>query len=396
MSRGRQRAKSLQWESDLGLISRSETASKYLLSENRWREVKTSTFSENGIGDPCALNPKANEPRPPPERWWMSSSLDSRIVFCVDDVQAQHTQSPEAPSSEPATGRKGDRKSRKCREPTKSVCARCRGINIDNVCSEQGYRHSSMEDISISAQSCHFRMMLYTADHTFENKWTTACPGRYQLCISFESVERCFDSHGMEAEETFLRLEAVYVEDIDQERRSRIPIGRLACFTLKHDPAADAGIYWTRKLGSNTASEISFEVAREWLQSCIASDISTEPHVMPKEFSERAPEVHEDHAWSETDIHLNTKVERLPVELPKRLVDLAPSRLGPHTIHVIETRGLTFEYVTLSYCWGFPHGGGWLTTKLNVTERADTLATVSMPKTIRYKAQRCWRCGIAV
>jgi hypothetical protein len=256
-----------------------------------------------------------------------SKSSDGRNL---DDLQApKHTESPPRPNTEPATGSKGAHKSR--RESTvQQVRIRYRGINIDIIYSKESYHHSSMEDLRISARSCPLCNMLNTTPR--KDKWTTRHPERYQLCVSFEAIELRPDSHVREAERTCLRLDVVYCKDgesFDRDNHSRTFIANLVCFTMEHDP-----------------------------------------------------EVHEDYAWSETDIRLKTTVERLPTETPKRLIDLALYQLEAHKVQLTETCGLAFEHATLSYCWGFPHGGDWLTTRSNVGERVVALETDGMPKTI--------------
>jgi hypothetical protein len=380
MSPSRQRAKSLQWESDLGL---QYDGRPIFPPANRRLRAKTRAM-RFGVGDPYErLQTRYMDEAYEPCARIRSKSSDGRIL---DDLQApKHMESPLRPNTEPATGRKGARKSR--RESTEQqVCIRCRGINIDIICSKEGYLHSSMEDLRISARSCPLCNMLNTTPRRY--KWTTRHPERYQLCVSFMSIELCPDSHVREAERTCLRLDVVYCKDggyFDRDIHSRTFIAELVCFTMEHDPAVDAGIFWVRKLGANTASESSFRIAQEWLEQCIASDPKTyESYVWPPADlpGNTDPEVHEDHAWSETDIRLKTTIERLPPETPKRLIDLALYQLEAHKVQLTETCGLAFEYATLSYCWGFPHGGDWLTTRSNVGERAVALETDGMPKTI--------------
>jgi hypothetical protein len=147
MSPGRERAKSLQWESDLRLQYRSRSERMSLLPKDPRREARISTMPEIGIGDPYErwesrhldFEADLHEPPSPSERC-RSYSADGRIVSYDGKVQTQRrTQSPPAQCTEPATGRKGDRKSKSPRKSTKSVCTRCQGINIDAVCSKQGY-----------------------------------------------------------------------------------------------------------------------------------------------------------------------------------------------------------------------------------------------------------------
>jgi hypothetical protein len=174
MTPGRQRAKSLQWESDLGLQHRSRPERMSLLPKNPRRRARIFTMPEIGIGYPyerweshhLGFKADLHESPSPPERC-RSYSADGRIELYDDDVQTQgRIKAPLVQSKEPATGRKGDHKGKSRRKPTKSACTRCQGINIDTICSKQGYRHSSMEDMSISAQSCHLCMMLHTTPRT--------------------------------------------------------------------------------------------------------------------------------------------------------------------------------------------------------------------------------------
>jgi hypothetical protein len=358
---GRQRAKSLQWESDLGL----QYDGRPVFPPGRKRF----------LGEPCA--PRSGNGNPY-ERWQTrymdegyeslakvrSKSSDGRIL---DYLQGQkRTKLPLRPNTKTATGRKGARKSR--REATVQVCICCQGINIDIICSKQRYRHSSMKDLRISAKSCPFCKMLNTTPR--KDRWTTIHPERYQLYVSFEAIELRPDSHVRQAEKMCLRLDVVHCKDDDSfehDDSSFIFIANLVCFTMKHDPAANAGIFWVRRLGANTASESSFSIAQEWLRQCIASEPNTyESYSIPPEDLPEGiptytdPAVHEDHAWSETDIHLKTSVERLQVETPTRLIDLVLYKLGANKVHLTETCGLAFEYASLSYCWtGRPQEITW-------------------------------------
>jgi hypothetical protein len=384
MSSVRQRAKSLQWESGLAIEYDGRPvfppANRRLRGKPRAMELDVVDQYERW------KIPYMDEAHEPLVRI-RSKSSHGRIL---DDLQApKHTESPSRPNTEPATGRKGAHKSR--RKPTAQVCIRCQGINIDIICSKNGYRHSSMEDLRISAKSCPLCNMLNTTRR--KDRWTTRHPERYQLYISFEGIELCPDSHARPAGiRTCLRLDVNCCkcdDSCDHDDSSFKFIADLLCFTMEHDPAANAGIFWVSKLGANTASESSFSITQQWLQQCIASEPKTYESysIFPENRPEGIPTythpaVHEDHAWSETDIHLKTSVERLPAETPKRLIDLALYRLGANKVHLTETCGLGFEYATPSYCWGTPHGGDWLTTRNNVAARADALETDGMPKTI--------------
>jgi hypothetical protein len=135
MTPGRQRAKSLQWESDLGLQHRSRPERMSLLPKNPRRRARIFTMPEIGIGYPyerwesrhLGFKADLHESPSPPERC-RSYSADGRIISYGGKVQTQRrTQPPPAQSTEPATGRKGDRKSKSPCKSTKSVCTRCQG-----------------------------------------------------------------------------------------------------------------------------------------------------------------------------------------------------------------------------------------------------------------------------
>jgi hypothetical protein len=174
MTPGRQRAKSLQWESDLGLQHRSRPERMSLLPKNPRRRARIFTMPEIGIGYPyerwesrhLGFKADLHETPSPPERC-RSYSAGGRIISYGGKVQTQRrTQSPPAQSIEPATGRKGDRKSKKSSQIHQISLHTLSGYNIDTVCSKQGYRHSSTEDVQISAQSCHLCTMLHTTPRT--------------------------------------------------------------------------------------------------------------------------------------------------------------------------------------------------------------------------------------
>lgn len=52
--------------------------------------------------------------------------------------------------------------------------------------------------------------------------------------------------------------------EADENGHATVRGRRLACFTKEHDPAAETGTHWVRSVGPNTASEGSFDVARDW------------------------------------------------------------------------------------------------------------------------------------
>ncbi|MCJ1280233.1 hypothetical protein MMC21_008060 [Puttea exsequens] len=101
----------------------------------------------------------------------------------------------------------------------------------------------------------------------------------------------------------------------------------LNCFTEQNDPATRLGVHWVRSLGTNTASEYSFEIARGWLKQRLSSD-TTAPkykHVLDSRTGFRQlPSVDIDHAWTVGQIDPSLAPGVLHASMPARLVNVLP------------------------------------------------------------------------
>jgi Heterokaryon incompatibility protein (HET) len=160
----------------------------------------------------------------------------------------------------------------------------------------------------------------------------------------------------------------------------------LECFTEQFDPATTLGVHWIRKLGANTASEFSFEVARSWLEQCISS----EPPPSKYEHSlnrgtgfGKLPPVEIDHAWTAEQIDPYLTPEALPIRTPARLIDVKPDNGEAGEVRLIETSSHSFQYATLSYCWGNSKGTTWVTTRDNLPKQLLGIKRDDLPATIR-------------
>lgn len=195
------------------------------------------------------------------------------------------------------------------------LCGICLGMSAENLAQPGGYKHSMLADIFKDAKSCKFCDII---DGLFLNfrLWTNYTPDRYQVVVFLgetgEDVEARPDStngrwpgspagHGQsrtQFKDGFSRLEVDIIDlrpwevpegTIDGEpdpvswgaRASLAPDGTklgkirdnsLICLTEEHDPATEFGVDYIRQIGSDTSSPRSFEIAAEWLASCISAE----------------------------------------------------------------------------------------------------------------------------
>lgn len=169
----------------------------------------------------------------------------------------------------------------------------------------------------------------------------------------------------------------------------------MPCFTTQCDPAAEAGMYWIRKIGLTTASVDSFAVAQEWLKQCLSHGSTTTwqfHHILKRGVN--VPPVYRDHAWTASDLQCDVPVERLSMEQPTRLVDLCPEAAAPGSVRLVELPQSPLEYATLSYCWGILKGRSWLTCRRDLQAQRESIVIDSLPLTVRNGFTIASRLGI--
>lgn len=287
--------------------------------------------------------------------------------------------------------------------PSTTVCARCKGINLDTFRDDRQYYHSLLGEIVLSARTCGLCDLIYkTCRHDYESTEDTL---RYRYYIDLSGRRdpwNVLEDHESCVIRTSLSIRVVdttpWLGDpryrgggkhgkiayhADKNGHATIRGRPLHCFTLDGDPAADFGIPPVRLLGSNTSSEESFKTAKKWLAQCLATETVGAVWSTSWESASSIPEVESDHTWSEADVEIDRSIESLVTKLPRRLIDLQPSNLDSGQIRIVETTNVMLSYATLSYCWGTIHNKTWLTEKGNLHKRTSAFNIESMPKTVR-------------
>jgi hypothetical protein len=281
----------------------------------------------------------------------------------------------------------------------RQLCSRCYGINIESLSSKGGYVHSTILNLSKSAQSCKLCDILLSSGFTKTSCWKS---DRYYAVLSLRPYSD--EATGLELHVPWNPEQAqFYIETVDvepwnepmddqyyngelaitplyrsRENATRLTLrGRaLVCFTCQFDPATEVGVYWMRKVGLNTASERSFDIARTWLKQCLASEDEFKPvcrSTPPSEIDNKR------------DHPLTILPEPYPMEVPARLIDTQPLFPSDGVIQLVETKQLErpYQYATLSYCWGDLTSSNWLTKISNLDQQFDMIQWNTLPATLR-------------
>ena len=296
---------------------------------------------------------------------------------------------------------------------------RCRGINIETLSADGGYRHSSLLAMSETEITCGLCQLIMSTHESKRLSWRL---DRFKVILRLDLVDPQyggrFKDHPDGSRHTGPGAR-IWVETLNtmphlgvpeysgggkfgKPRLTGAPVGTvrgrpLHCFTEQFDPATCLGVHWVRKVGPNTASESSFKVARSWLKQCLSSE-----HAAPKDRHVlggrngpgQLPSVGIDHAWTAEQVDPSLAPEALLPSLPARLIDVLPDKGRANKVRLIETASESFEYATLSYCWGKLSGTDWLTTKDNLSLQLQGIRRDALPATVRECLVIVERLGI--
>jgi len=70
--------------------------------------------------------------------------------------------------------------------PSTLVCTRCHGITIQSIMQEDGYHHSSLKNISLSASSCEMCRLIIDSQGEDARTWAKMAFDRYQVFITLQ------------------------------------------------------------------------------------------------------------------------------------------------------------------------------------------------------------------
>lgn len=230
------------------------------------------------------------------------------------------------------------------------LCERCCMINIEELSRIDSYAHSTLDVLKESARLCTLCRVFFR--WVEDEPWEWALD-RYKLRLSFgicKSTNRDFPAH---SRLQFRSGTCILVRVLLEMRPSPFPLSRagtetvecnmlesrMQCYTMEGDPATDTGIPRLRKNVGYTGSSSSLNVANERQKRCIAAELSFEGYSGPR---------HDDDC---EDVGSPTT---FPDDRPTRLLEILPpddpDNQLDYSVKLIETNGLEFRYVALSYC----------------------------------------------
>ncbi|KAK4974035.1 hypothetical protein LTR66_011120 [Elasticomyces elasticus] len=337
-----------------------------------------------------------------------------RLTRSFDDLKVldwQHGDQPPSYAASVATEIESVKDPLDVKLPDTDLCQRCAGITIESLRAENGYRHSSLLAMSESAGTCKLCQVVLDTHGLKKSSWKLDCfkvilhldpaspdyhgqhrdhydssdakpPSATRIWIETVNTEPHLGDPMYAGGSKLGRIDLSHCRQMEDGSLEHVVRGRpLECFTEESDPAIESGIHWIRRLGQNTSSEASFNVARGWLNQCISRErLPWEyKHVLSGRTEGSVPPVDVDHVWTADEAGTP---EELSADMPARLVDVMPDDTRPGKAHLMETNGRCLQYATLSYCWGPVKSASWLTTRdnfqaqLNGIERSDLPATL--------------------
>lgn len=287
-------------------------------------------------------------------------------------------------------------------KPNEDLCERCCMINVEGLCEERGYAHSTLDVLKKSARLCRLCHVFFD---WFEHKTLGWTLDRYKLRLlldlDYKGKEdppdhsqmkqgswKCIwvgvlDTRPWQSPEpgtgtgtaTGMECESVRPQE-EKQARGR----RMLCYTEEGDPAMDAGLPWLRKNVGYTDSSSSLNVANEWLKRCLAAEKSDTNTAHDIDSQDAKPSHGDDYE----DLGSPTT---FPADRPTRLLEILPSdnpdRQRDYSIKLIETNGLEYRYVALSYCWGKIADAKWLTKTNTIQQHLELVDLGTVPATIR-------------
>jgi hypothetical protein len=303
------------------------------------------------------------------------------------------------------------------------LCKTCRGINFENMASENGYDHLLLQDLIESKSSCRMCQFIY---HQIDSKMEDHTPNRYRIRLSLYKnsprTEGYRDDHYTTSDYMYdrefssCRVEAMDLRPWEPPENYKVrysyenspnpekylePRGSspksvrsktVHCFTEEHDPARQLDICWIRNIGTNTASASSFEIARAWLSKCLSSENPSSSYRLVPHDSIRVTTIREATETSSTSLPQTFEEER-----PARLLQITETHAGNLGSHVIDTKNDDYRYAALSYCWGpqkTEEGREWQLTRANEVPHHENINVDKLPRTVRDGISIAWQLGI--
>ena len=267
-----------------------------------------------------------------------------------------------------------------------TLCELCRNINIETLSLKGGYVHSTLDVLNESAASCE---LCNVFRKSFDRKMINWTLGRYKLKLSFSPPRD--QGHFSDHRELHFIPKHVSVEVVTKaqfrgkykELESDDPSGKersihgrhMLCFTEKGDPAMYSGMPWLRKIGVHTGSPSSLQVAKGWLDQCVATETSGHAHGDSGQNATKS-------LMDNSDKDLGASPFR--TKRPTRLLEIHrhhDSDLPGSTVKLINTYGGVYPYAALSYCWG-NQSGIWLTETNTIEQHLRGIERSSLPATI--------------
>ncbi|CAN9341952.1 unnamed protein product [Alternaria sp. RS040] len=136
-----------------------------------------------------------------------------------------------------------------------------------------------------------------------------------------------------------------------------------------------SGMPWLRKIGVHTGSPSSLQVAKGWLDQCVATETSGHAHGDSGQNATKS-------LMDNSDKDLGASPFR--TKRPTRLLEIHRhhgSDLPGFTVKLINTYGGAYPYAALSYCWG-NQTGIWLTKTNTIEQHLRGIERSSLPATI--------------
>lgn len=276
-----------------------------------------------------------------------------------------------------------------------SLCKRCCMINIDRLSQERGYAHSTMDVLKESAKSCE---LCRTFCFWFDCAASVSTLDRYIVRLSLDIGNGSKEDFPAHSQTQLRRWKCICVEVFDTRPWQSLEPGtegavkgvraeyesakpqeednahgrRVLCYTEEGDPAVDAGLPWLRKDVGDTGSPSSLNVANEWLERCLAAENSGKKDAEP----------HHDDDYEDAG-----SPTTFPDDRPTRLLEIVPSVNSDHqrdySVKLIETNGLEYRYIALSYCWGKITDAKWLMNTNTIQQYLQLVDLGALPATIR-------------
>lgn len=323
------------------------------------------------------------------------------------------------------------------------ICESCLGLNAENLAQPGGYKHSMLSKLFKSRKWCKICYLLAKLLQLYTMNERTS--DRYQIVVSLRETSdyvevrpgsthhrrsRSNKGHDHVRTDFLDNFSKLVVEVIDlcswkaseyighlhsyvppeSSQTFLAPDGskwrivrsrQLFCLTEEHDPATEFGVEYVRQIGSNTSSSYSFDIAAEWLASCLSTRNPSrlDEWKSPLDYDYEDIERYRGHeAGGFQVVASHNEAESLIAQNPLRLVEIQQgARENVPTVRVIHTDGHHYTYAALSYCWGKAPPGDdrlWQTTQATLKGYMKDINVRHLPQTLKDAIHICERLHI--